>query len=105
MLEAPNRSRLVGLLLAVFLAGGLLGTYRYVDNYWLYRGFPPPHAPGYVTEQGTPLRFYLASPALGGRRQPIDVYLPPGYRTHPARPLPGPFPLLSAPPPPAGVPW
>jgi len=88
MLEAPNRSRLVGLLLAVFLAGGLLGTYRYVDNYWLYRGFAPPHDPGYVTEQGSALRFYLASPALGGRRQPIDVYLPPGYRTHPARRYP-----------------
>jgi len=78
----------VGLLLAVFLIGGLLGTYRYVANYWLYRGFAPPHDPGYVKEQGTAVRFYLASPALGGRRQPIDVYLPPGYGTHPARRYP-----------------
>ena len=78
----------MGLLLAVFLIGGLLGTYRYVANYWLYRGFAPPHDPGYVKEQGTAVRFYLASPALGGRRQPIDVYLPPGYGTHPARRYP-----------------
>jgi enterochelin esterase-like enzyme len=78
----------VGVLLAVFLAGGLLGTYRYVDNFWLYRGFAPPHDPGYVKVQGSTVRFYLASPALGGRRQPIDVYLPPGYRTHPARRYP-----------------
>jgi enterochelin esterase-like enzyme len=78
----------VGVLLALFLAGGLLGTYRYVANYWLYRGFAPPHDPVYVKEQGTGVRFYLASPALGGRRQPIDVYLPPGYRTHPARRYP-----------------
>jgi enterochelin esterase-like enzyme len=78
----------VGVLLAFFLAGGLLGTYRYVANYWFYRGFAPPHDPGYVKEQGTAVRFYLASPALGGRRQPIDVYLPPGYTSHPARRYP-----------------
>jgi enterochelin esterase-like enzyme len=78
----------VGLLLAVFLVGGLLGTYRYLDNYWLYRGFAPPHDPSYVKVRGTAVRFYLASAAVGGRRQPIDVYLPPGYTTHPNRRYP-----------------
>ena len=34
------------------------------------------------------MRFYVASAALGGRRQPVDVYLPPGYRSHPHRRYP-----------------
>jgi enterochelin esterase-like enzyme len=62
---------------------GAVGTYRYVDNYWLYRGFAPPHDAAFVTTPGTTERFYLASRALGGRRQPVDVYLPPGYAAHP----------------------
>ncbi len=67
---------------------GLLGVYRYVDNYWNYRGFAPPHDAAYVRSQGTATRFYLASPALAGRRQPVDVYLPPGYATHSHRRYP-----------------
>ena len=78
----------LGAALAAFVAVGLIGTYRYVENYWLYRGFAPPRDPAYVHEQGTSERFYLASAALGGRRQPIDVYLPPGYRIHPHRRYP-----------------
>jgi enterochelin esterase-like enzyme len=78
----------VGLALAGFVAVGALGLYRYLDNYWLYRGFKPPRDPSYVRAHGTSERFYLASPALGGRRQPVDVYLPPGYRTHPNRRYP-----------------
>jgi enterochelin esterase-like enzyme len=75
----------VGLALALgLLAVGLFGAYRYVDNYWLYRGFAPPSDPSYVKARGTATRFYLASPALGGRTQPVDVYLPPGYATHTA---------------------
>jgi S-formylglutathione hydrolase FrmB len=30
----------------------------------------------------------VASAALGGRRQPVDLYLPPGYAQHPARRYP-----------------
>ena len=78
----------MGLLLAVFLVGGLVGTYRYVDNYWLYRGFAPPHDPAYVKLRGTATRFSLASAALGGRKQPVDVDLPPGYASHPAHRYP-----------------
>jgi enterochelin esterase-like enzyme len=87
-LPGPARNRLAGLALLGFLAVGLLGVYRYLDNYWLYRGFAPPRDPAYVKARGTSVRFYLASAALGGRRQPVDMYLPPGYRTHPHRRYP-----------------
>ena len=87
-LPATGRNLLAGIALLGFVAVGLLGAYRYVDNYWLYRGFSPPRDPAFVKQQGTSARFYLASAALGGRRQPIDVYLPPGYRTHPTRRYP-----------------
>jgi enterochelin esterase-like enzyme len=70
------------------LAFGLLGAYRYVNGYWLYRGFSKPVDPAYVHVRGTAARMDLASPALGGRRQPVDVYLPPGYATHPRRRYP-----------------
>lgn len=73
---------------AALLGIGLLGVYRYVANYWYYRGFAPPHDAAYVKTHGTATRFYLASPALGGRHQPVDVYLPPGYATHPNRRYP-----------------
>lgn len=74
--------------LAAFLAVGFLGTSRYLTNYWLYRGFPPPQDPGFVSATGTVERFYLDAPALHGRRQPVDVYLPPGYAQHTGRRYP-----------------
>ena len=76
-------ARLVALLAAAFVGVGLVGVYRYVDNYWLYRGFAPPRDPAFVQARGTATRFYVASAALAGRRQPVDVYLPPGYTAHP----------------------
>jgi len=85
---ALRRAWPLGAALLVFLAVGLVGAYRYVDNYWLYRGFAPPHDPAYVHERGTAVRTYVASAALGGRRQPVDVYLPPGYYLHPHRRYP-----------------
>jgi enterochelin esterase-like enzyme len=66
-------------IVAVFLALGLIGLYRYLDNFWLYRGFPPPRDPAFVKVHGREETFNLASPALGGRRQQVLVYLPPGY--------------------------
>lgn len=74
--------------LAAFLAVGLVGIDRYGENYWLYRGFAPPRDPAYVTTQGTQQRFELASPALGGRKQDVYVYLPPGYDPSAARRYP-----------------
>ncbi len=76
--------RLAGVASAAVIGVGLVGAYRYLDNYWLYRGFAPPHDAAFVKTPGTTERFYLRSRALGGRRQPVDVYLPPGYATHPA---------------------
>src|ERR1700690_2415671 len=71
--------------LAAFLAFGLLGLYRYVDGFWLYRGYPPPRDPACVTQHGRELTFVVPSPALGGRRQRVIVYLPPGYDSSPSR--------------------
>jgi enterochelin esterase-like enzyme len=71
----------VALATVALVVAGLAGTYRYLRGYWLYRGFPPPHDPSFVTQQGTAERFYVKSAALGGRSQPVDVYLPPGYAT------------------------
>lgn len=87
-LPVPPRGWAAGAALLLFAAVGLLGVYRYVDNYWVYRGFAPPRDAAFVKTRGTATRFYLASAAIGGRRQPVDVYLPPGYATHPHRRYP-----------------
>jgi len=62
-----------------FTSAGALGAYRYADNYWVYRGYDPPRDPAFVHATGAVQRIYVRSAALGGRRQPVDVYLPPGY--------------------------
>ncbi len=68
----------------VAISGGLIGTYHYIDNYWLYRGFAPPKDPAFVSAKGRLVPFTVTSAALGGRRQSVDVYLPPGYASHPS---------------------
>ena len=88
VLPAPPRGLLPAAALAAFLAVGLLGAYRYVDNYWVYRGFAPPRDAAFVKVHGSATKLLVASPALGGRRQLVDVYLPPGYHTHPRRRYP-----------------
>jgi enterochelin esterase-like enzyme len=88
VLRPPSRAWPFGLAIAALLAVGCVGTYRYLANYWTYRGFAPPRDAAFVKVHGTTARFYVASPALGGRRQPVDVYLPPGYATHPSRRYP-----------------
>jgi enterochelin esterase-like enzyme len=75
----------VAIAATAFVAVGLLGAFRYLSNFWLYRGFPPPRDPAYVTAIGSTERFYVSSAALGNHRQPVDVYLPPGYAAHPQR--------------------
>ncbi len=85
---AALRSGALAGLVLVFVAIGALGVYRYARGFWLYRGFAPPHDPAFVSSRGTTERIYVASPALGGRRQPVDVYLPPGYASHPHRRYP-----------------
>jgi len=80
-----SRLILAGLLAlaGVFVAVGFVGVEHYGRNYWLYRGFPPPSDPAYVTQQGTREELQVSSPALGGRSQQVYVYLPPGYADHP----------------------
>jgi len=65
--------------IVLFLAVGLTGLYRYVDSYWLYRGFPPPRDPTFVRQEGTFQTIQVRSAAIGGRAQRVVVYLPPGY--------------------------
>ena len=82
--QAPHRPRGVDWLVAapvllVFLVVGLVGVYRYVDNFWLYRGFAPPRDPAFVQVHGRQETISVDSRALGGRSQQVVVYLPPGY--------------------------
>src|SRR5918911_792323 len=42
----------------------------------------------FLAQRGTAIRFYVRSGAIGGRSQPVDVYLPPGYADHPAQRYP-----------------
>jgi enterochelin esterase-like enzyme len=86
-----SRRQLIALVApaaAAFVAIGSLGGYRYVDNFWVYRGFAPPQDPAFVTQRGTAVRFYVRSAAIGGRSQPVDVYLPPGYADNPEQRYP-----------------
>jgi len=83
-----RRTAFLAAAAAVFVGVGLLGAYRYVNDYWTYRGFGKPEDPAFVRARGTTVRLEVASPALGGRHQPVDVYLPPGYTLHPRRRYP-----------------
>ena len=83
VIPSPWRPVLAALLAAAFLAVGAVGVLHYVRGFWLYRGFPPPHDPAYVRVKGETECVYVRSAALGGRHQPVDVYLPPGYASHP----------------------
>ena len=74
--------------LAAFVSVGAVGVERYGLNYWLYRGFPPPHDASYVTSPGTAQTISVTSAALGGHAQQVVVYLPPGYADNPAQRYP-----------------
>lgn len=84
-----RRARLlVASALIGFIAAGGAGAFHYLANYWVYRGFQPARDPSFVRATGTIERIYVESSALGGRRQPVDVYLPPRYGADPARRYP-----------------
>ena len=70
--------RLAGLAAVAFIAVGVFGAYRYVENYWTYRGFAPPHDAPFVKVHGTTVRFYRREPRA--RRPP-----PAGRRLSAAR--------------------
>ena len=68
--EAPDRRLLLPAAAAavlLFLVVGGLGLYRYLDSYWLYRGFPPPKDPAFVKQQGTTQTIHVTSAAIGQR--------------------------------------
>ena len=73
---------------AAALGIGLVGIYRYLDNFWLYRGYPPPRDPAWVKEHGTEQTIAVRSAAIGGRSQQVLVWLPPGYAAHQRRRYP-----------------
>ena len=81
MIEAQKPLALAAVAAAIvlFIGVGLMGLYRYLDSYWLYRGFPPPRDPAFVRQQGTTETIQVKSAAIGGRSQRVVVYLPPGY--------------------------
>jgi enterochelin esterase-like enzyme len=76
------------LLAVIFSGAGLLGIYRYVNNFSLYRGYAPPKDPSFVKVAGATQTISVASPALGGRTQQVIVYTPPGYQQHPQQHYP-----------------
>ena len=76
------------LVLAGFVPLGLVGVQRYLNNFWLYRGYPPPKDPAFVRLKGTTQSISVTSAAIGGRRQQVVVYLPPGYAQQPTRRYP-----------------
>ncbi|MGB2876401.1 MAG: alpha/beta hydrolase-fold protein [Gaiellaceae bacterium] len=82
------RLRLLQLIAAGLCALGVVGLVRYLDNFWLYRGYPAPREPAYVKQKGYTEVIRVRSGALAGRAQKIDVYLPPRYRAEPMRRYP-----------------
>jgi enterochelin esterase-like enzyme len=60
-----------------WLCGGVYGVVAYGHNYWVYRGFAPPHDPSGVPA-GRLLTEQFWSPAMRQRRS-YQIYLPPGY--------------------------
>ena len=99
-----RRPRLIRAAIALLCTGlvvaGTLGVVRYVSTYWLYRGFAQPVLPSSVVirQHGIARRvpvipasvhqITIASRALGGYPDPVDVVLPPGYASHPSRRYP-----------------
>jgi S-formylglutathione hydrolase FrmB len=77
ILPRRRRAVLLGFLVAAWGIAGAVGVYRYVHEYWLYRGFPAPRTPHGVAAGSTHVvRFW--SEALHQRRAYL-VYTPPHY--------------------------
>ena len=71
------RRLVVAAVALAWFAGGLYGVASYGHNYYVYRGYDPPHDPAHVARgRLVAARFY--SRALRARRSYL-VYLPPGY--------------------------
>jgi enterochelin esterase-like enzyme len=71
------RRRVAVFAAVAWLALGAFGVGSYAHDYYVYRGFGPPHnPPGVPAGSLRKVRFF--SPALGGERS-YDIYRPPGY--------------------------
>lgn len=95
--RSRHRARRVAVSLAILAlaALGSAGVFQYVETFWLYRGYAPPLQLSTVVvgsgpstrnvevTEGTVRTIEIASPAIGGRKLPVIVYLPPGYAAHP----------------------
>jgi len=85
------RRRLTVVMLAVLgvllTVSGTAGVVRYGVTFWLYRGFPAPTVPRGVASPRVET-ITVVSPALNGYRDTVDVLLPPGYASDPARRYP-----------------
>jgi enterochelin esterase-like enzyme len=66
-----------------WLIVGLVGAFSYAHNYYVYRGFTPPHDPPHV-QVGKAVVVSFRSRALRARRSYV-VYLPAGYAAAAAR--------------------
>lgn len=75
-------------VVGIFGVLGGIGLYRYIEGFWLYRGFPPPKDAAWVKAQGSLETIKVTSRVLGGRAQQVLVYLPPGYDSNPRRRYP-----------------
>jgi enterochelin esterase-like enzyme len=83
------RRRIVtGSVITALLVVGALGAYRYANGFWLYRGFAPPTEGAAVHRHGVLQTISVRSAAIGGLRQKVLVYLPPGYASRPQRRYP-----------------
>ncbi|HEV7458907.1 MAG TPA: alpha/beta hydrolase-fold protein [Solirubrobacteraceae bacterium] len=71
------RRLLLGGLILAWLVVGLYGVASYGHNYYVYRGYDPPHDPPHVAG-GQVVTGHFYSRALHARRSYL-VYLPPGY--------------------------
>jgi enterochelin esterase-like enzyme len=77
-------TRALGVVLAVaWLGFGGYGAFSYGHDYYVYRGFGPPHHPPGV-RSGRLVRVPFRSAALHARRS-YDAYVPPGYAAAAAR--------------------
>jgi len=94
------RAALVIVVCVVLAGTGLAGAARYMSTFWLYRGFPAPRLPHSVVVHSrrgthkvrvvppTVQTISVTSPALGGRKDAVDVVLPPGYTSQSRRRYP-----------------
>lgn len=84
----------------MLIGAGVAGTTRYIETFWLYRGFAAPISLSSVVVRtgdksrrvsvypGTVQTISVRSPALGNRLNQVLVYLPPQYFNDPTSRFP-----------------